>query len=147
MNRKPTAALTKVKNLTTTTVYTTVLKEHTSTTTVTVFRTSCPTTTASTLSAASSTACTSATPNPNPPANNTCAENGLLEISSTLQPPVTLEGCALACLTDTSCLSFMFIPSQRTCSTSLYPLVDSAFAGLQESAIYNYDRGCYSCSA
>ena len=140
-----TAALTKVKDVTTTIVYTTIATKHTSTTTLTSFLTSCHTTRTPTTSPSSPTSCTSATPNPNPPATNTCAEDGLLEMSTTRQPPDTLEGCALACLIDKSCLSFTFIPSGKECYTSLYPLVDSSFAGLQGYAIYNYDRGCYQC--
>ena len=144
-----TASTKKAKDVTTVTVVTTAVTTHTTTTTITTLPLSCHTNgTSSTASPTSSTTtCPSATPNPNPAANDTCAEDGLLEYSSTpLQPPLTLEGCAVACLADADCLSFTFIPSESGCSTSLYPLADSANAGTQDYHIYNYDRDCYSCS-
>ena len=139
--------MTRTKDVTTTTVYTDAITNHTTTTTITAFPKICTTSKASTSTSTSSTSCTSATPNPNPPANDTCAEDGLLEYSNTPQQPDTLEGCAVACLADASCLSFTFVPSESKCYTSLYPLADSAFAGRQQYQIYNYDRDCYSCSA
>ncbi|KAF6239806.1 hypothetical protein HO173_002352 [Letharia columbiana] len=142
-----TTTLTKTEDVTTTTVYTSAITNHTSTTTITTLPTRCLTSRTSSSSPTFSTSCTSAIPNPDPPANDTCAEDGLLEYSNTLQPPDTLEDCAAACLADPSCLSFTFIPSESTCYTSLYPLADSAYAGVQQYHIYNYDRDCYSCSS
>ena len=145
---EPTTTSRENGGVTTVTVFSNAKIAHTSTTTITTWPTSCLTSSrTSSLSLNLATSCTSATPNPNPPTNDTCAEDGLLEYSSTLKSPHTLEGCAVACLADKSCLSFTFIPSQSTCYTSLYPLADSAFAGTQQYHIYNYDRDCYSCSS
>lgn len=138
---------TETEHLTTITVHTAIIAKYASVTTVTGLPTSCLTNQTSSSSKTASASCTSATPNPKPPANDTCAEDGILEYASTRQPPDTLEGCAAACLADTSCLSFTFTPSQSTCDTSLYPLADSAFAGMAPYHIYNYDRDCYSCSS
>ncbi len=147
MSSRATTTLTTVKPITTTTIYATTIANSTTTKTITASPVNCSPTRTSTSRPSSHASCTSATPNPKPPANDTCAEDGLLEYSSTPQPPDTLEGCATACLADSSCLSFTFIPSQSACYTSLYPLADSAFAGVQDYHIYNYDRGCYACSS
>lgn len=80
---------------------------------------------------------------PDPPNGTTCGLDGLLDFNWRLRWPTILSDCAFTCLNDAECLSFNFIPTEKTCFTSLYPLKNTTNVDKQSYQMLNYDRACY----